>query len=59
MARARTSGNQPTRSGVDAARAVEVRDAGAWGVAAIAALWGAPDPAAAALALLAPWADDT
>jgi thiamine-phosphate pyrophosphorylase len=45
--------------GIDAARAGDVRDAGAWGVAAIAALWRAPDPAAAALALLAPWADDT
>jgi thiamine-phosphate pyrophosphorylase len=45
--------------GIDAARAGAVRDAGAWGVAAIAALWRAPDPAAAALALLAPWADDT
>ena len=43
--------------GVDVARAVEVRDAGAWGVAAIAALWRAPDPAAAALALLAPWSE--
>ncbi|HET9040139.1 MAG TPA: thiamine phosphate synthase, partial [Gemmatimonadales bacterium] len=45
--------------GIDAGRAVEARDAGAWGVAAIAALWWAPDPAAAALALLAPWAADT
>jgi thiamine-phosphate diphosphorylase len=45
--------------GIDAARAEAVRQAGAWGVAAIAALWRAPDPAAAALALLAPWADDT
>ncbi len=45
--------------GIDAARAAEVRRAGAWGVAAIAALWRAPDPAAAALALLAPWAEDT
>ncbi len=45
--------------GIDAARADAVRQAGAWGVAAIAALWRAPDPAAAALALLAPWADDT
>lgn len=45
--------------GIDAARAAAVREAGAWGVAAIAALWRAPDPAAAALALLAPWADDT
>ena len=45
--------------GIDAARAGAVREAGAWGVAAIAALWRAPDSAAAALALLAPWADDT
>jgi thiamine-phosphate diphosphorylase len=44
--------------GIDAARAVEVRDQGAWGVAAISALWRAPDPAAAALALLAPWTED-
>lgn len=41
--------------GVDAARAGEVHEAGAWGVAAISALWGAPDPAGAALALLEPW----
>jgi thiamine-phosphate diphosphorylase len=41
--------------GIDAARAVEMRDAGAYGVAAITALWRASDPAAAALALLAPW----
>jgi thiamine-phosphate pyrophosphorylase len=45
--------------GMDARRAVEVRDQGAYGVAAIAALWRAPDPAAAALALLAPWSDDS
>jgi thiamine-phosphate diphosphorylase len=45
--------------GIDAGRAGAVREAGAWGVAALAALWRAPDPAAAALALLAPWADDT
>jgi thiamine-phosphate pyrophosphorylase len=45
--------------GIDAGRAHEAREAGAYGVAAIAALWGAADPAAAALALLAPWADDT
>lgn len=43
--------------GIDAARVAEVRDAGAYGVAAIRALWGAADPAAAALALLAPWWD--
>ena len=41
--------------GIDAARAVEVRAAGAYGVAAVSALWGADDPAAAALALLEPW----
>jgi thiamine-phosphate diphosphorylase len=45
--------------GIDAVRVGAVREAGAWGVAAIAVLWRAPDPAAAALALLAPWADDT
>ena len=37
--------------------AAAVRDAGAYGVAAIAALWWAADPAAAALALLAPWSE--
>jgi thiamine-phosphate diphosphorylase len=45
--------------GIDAARAAAVRDQGAWGVAAIAALWWASDPAAAALALLAPWSEGT
>jgi thiamine-phosphate diphosphorylase len=45
--------------GIDAARSAEVRDAGAYGVAAITALWRAPDPAAAALALLAPWMEAT
>jgi thiamine-phosphate diphosphorylase len=44
--------------GIDAGRAAAVRDEGAYGVAAIAALWRAPDPAAAALALLAPWSED-
>jgi thiamine-phosphate pyrophosphorylase len=44
--------------GMDAARAVEARDAGAYGVAAIGALWDSADPAAAALALLAPWLED-
>jgi thiamine monophosphate synthase len=34
-----------------------VRDQGAYGVAAITSLWWAPDPAAAALALLAPWSE--
>jgi thiamine-phosphate diphosphorylase len=37
----------------------EARDAGAYGVAAISALWHSPDPAAAALALLAPWVEAT
>ena len=41
--------------GIDPDRAVEVRTAGAYGVAAISALWKAADPAAAALALLDPW----
>jgi thiamine monophosphate synthase len=35
-----------------------MREAGAYGVAAIGALWDASDPAAAALALLAPWLED-
>ena len=43
--------------GIDAGRAAEVRDQGAYGVAAITALWRAPDPATAALALLAPWSE--
>lgn len=44
--------------GIDAERAAEVRDQGAYGVAAIAALWRATDPATAALGLLAPWSED-
>jgi thiamine-phosphate diphosphorylase len=43
--------------GVTPHRAAEARDAGAWGVAAIGALWDAADPYAAARALLAPWMD--
>ena len=43
--------------GVTPERAASVRDAGAWGVAAITALWHAADPYAAATALLAPWSD--
>jgi thiamine monophosphate synthase len=38
--------------------ALHARDAGAYGVAAIDARWHAADPAAAALALLAPWLED-
>jgi thiamine-phosphate diphosphorylase len=41
--------------GITPARAWEVKSAGAYGVAAIRALWKAPDPAAATLALLEPW----
>lgn len=44
--------------GVTPARAAEAREAGAYGVAAIAALWNAPDPAVAALAMLRPWLDE-
>nr|MBA3319526.1 thiamine phosphate synthase [Gemmatimonadales bacterium] len=43
--------------GIDPGRAVEVRDEGAYGIAAITGLWWGADPAAAALALLAPWID--
>jgi thiamine-phosphate diphosphorylase len=45
--------------GVTVERVPEVKEAGAYGVAAIRALWLANDPAAAALALLAPWMDGT
>jgi thiamine-phosphate diphosphorylase len=41
--------------GITPSRAWEVQSAGAYGVAAIRALWHAPDPAAATLALLEPW----
>ncbi|HEV2290669.1 MAG TPA: thiamine phosphate synthase [Gemmatimonadales bacterium] len=41
--------------GITVERAAEVRAAGAWGVAAIRALWHAADPAAAARALAGPW----
>lgn len=41
--------------GVTPDRAAALRDAGAWGVAALRALWGSPDPYAAAVALLEPW----
>jgi thiamine-phosphate pyrophosphorylase len=44
--------------GIDAARAAAAREAGAYGVAAIGALWDSADPAGAALALLAPWLED-
>jgi len=41
--------------GMTPARAADVHASGAWGVAAIRAVWEAPDPVAAAAALLAPW----
>ncbi len=44
--------------GITTENAPSVRDAGAWGVAAIRALWHARDPAAAARDLLAPWTDE-
>jgi len=44
--------------GVTPARGWELHAAGAYGVAAIAALWDAAHPAAAALELLAPWLEE-
>lgn len=44
--------------GITAANAAAARDAGAWGVAAIRALWHVEDSAAATLALLEPWMED-
>jgi thiamine-phosphate diphosphorylase len=44
--------------GVTPARAHQLRAAGAYGAAAVSALWDAADPAAAALALLAPWVEE-
>ena len=41
--------------GITPDRVHEVEAAGAYGVAAIRALWMAPDPAAATLAMLLPW----
>jgi thiamine-phosphate pyrophosphorylase len=41
--------------GITPERALHVRDAGAYGVAVISALWHAADCATAAMALLAPW----
>ena len=43
--------------GVTPERAQSVKDTGAWGVAAIRALWHTPDAYAAAMAMLAPWSD--
>jgi thiamine-phosphate diphosphorylase len=45
--------------GVTPERAQSVKDTGAWGVAAIRALWHTTDAYAAAMAMLAPWSADT
>jgi thiamine-phosphate diphosphorylase len=45
--------------GITPERARQVREAGGYGVAAISAAWRADDPAAAGLALLLPWSEDT
>jgi thiamine-phosphate pyrophosphorylase len=45
--------------GVTAERIPELKAAGAYGVAAIRALWRAADPAAATLAMLSPWTEDS
>jgi thiamine-phosphate diphosphorylase len=45
--------------GMTPERVSAVRAAGAYGVAAIRALWHAPDPASATLAMLEPWLADT
>jgi thiamine-phosphate pyrophosphorylase len=45
--------------GITPERVSEVKAAGAYGVAAIRALWMAPDPAAATLAMLLPWTSNT
>ena len=44
--------------GVTPERASALRQAGAWGAAAISALWTSDDPAAAAAALASPWTED-
>ena len=44
--------------GVTPALVPELKAAGAYGVAAIRALWHATDPAAATLAMLKPWAEE-
>lgn len=43
--------------GVRLERIAELRNAGAYGVASITALWDDPDPAAAAVAMLDEWSD--
>ena len=45
--------------GITPERVPELKAAGAYGVAAIRALWQADDPAAATLSMLAPWVEGT
>ena len=45
--------------GITPERAREMKAAGAYGVAAIRSLWQASDSAAATLAMLAPWLEET
>ncbi len=45
--------------GITPERAPELKAAGAYGVAAIRALWDAADPAAATLSMLTPWLEAT
>ncbi len=45
--------------GITPERVPELKAAGAYGVAAIRALWQADDPAAATLSMLAPWGENT
>jgi thiamine-phosphate diphosphorylase len=45
--------------GITPERVPELKAAGAYGVAAIRALWQADDPAAATLSMLAPWLEGT
>ena len=44
--------------GVTPERVAELKEAGAYGVAAIRSLWHAADPAAATMAMLSPWLED-
>lgn len=45
--------------GITAERAPELKAAGAYGIAAIRALWQVEDPAAATVSMLEPWAGET
>lgn len=44
--------------GVTTERVAELKEAGAYGVAAIRSLWQAADPAAATIAMLSPWMEE-